>query len=165
MSFIAGLIRELDGSLWNEINPDRCPCHGSGWLVSDFDTIHRCQTHGQGVPSPEDDAEGFDGEAHRLELYRRAYRTFRGLFRKLDAEVRYLSPNGYTAKEFDMMARILIPASNPTPSQWVAAAEQCWEKLSQEVADLLARRQGFSCALEARWNDDAIRERQDRIYA
>lgn len=38
-------------------NPDisRCPCHGSGWIVSPVETVTRCPYHHRGQPHPEED--------------------------------------------------------------------------------------------------------------
>lgn len=33
--------------------PDTCRCSG-GWLLSDYDTFHKCPTHYEGQPHPED---------------------------------------------------------------------------------------------------------------
>lgn len=39
-----------------EEDPKRCPCHGSGWMLSDYDTWHRCYVHNNGhIPHPEDE--------------------------------------------------------------------------------------------------------------
>ena len=50
----AQIARDLDSSLWNEINPKDCPCKGYGWLLSPFDTFHTCQTHYRGQICSED---------------------------------------------------------------------------------------------------------------
>jgi hypothetical protein len=34
-------------------DPARCECHGSGWILTDFDTWHECPLH-RGRPHPED---------------------------------------------------------------------------------------------------------------
>ena len=57
------------------LTPDRCRCHGGGWILSDLDTWHRCPDHYvPGQPHPEDDvptdeevyanlSEGFEYQA------------------------------------------------------------------------------------------------------
>lgn len=45
--------RDLDSSLWNAINPNDCPCKGGGWLLSPFDSFHKCQTHYRGQSNAE----------------------------------------------------------------------------------------------------------------
>jgi len=41
-------------AVWVDTNPAYCSCHGSGWCVSDYDTIHQCPRHYTGQPHPED---------------------------------------------------------------------------------------------------------------
>lgn len=36
-------------------DPKECLCHGSGWVISDLDTAHKCHVHYKGQPHPEDD--------------------------------------------------------------------------------------------------------------
>ncbi len=84
----AQIARDLDSSLWNEINPKDCLCGGSGWLRSAYDTVHACQTHNRGQVHPEDmdtcgmtDAESdafyaevnLIGDVARWENYRAAW--------------------------------------------------------------------------------------------
>lgn len=38
---------------WQHPVPSECGCNGRGWYVSDLDTIHQCQYHWDGQPSPE----------------------------------------------------------------------------------------------------------------
>ena len=54
--------RDLESGLWAEPWSETCPCRGSGWLLSDFDTWHRCPVHGRGVPHPEEYPEDHEVE-------------------------------------------------------------------------------------------------------
>lgn len=44
-------------SRWSHEDPRECGCHGSGWFLSDLDTIHKCPRHNVGQPHPEDDID------------------------------------------------------------------------------------------------------------
>lgn len=37
------------------LTPEECACHGSGWLLSQVDTWHKCPDHFKSQPYPEDD--------------------------------------------------------------------------------------------------------------
>jgi len=39
---------------WAHPDADRCPCHGSGWALSEVDTWHKCPIHYNGQAHPED---------------------------------------------------------------------------------------------------------------
>lgn len=39
---------------WADPDASRCPCHGSGWALSDVDTWHECPCHYAGQQHPED---------------------------------------------------------------------------------------------------------------
>ncbi len=145
------IFRDLESGLWNEINPDKCPCQGNGWILSDWDTWHRCQRHGVNVPHPEEEAE-FNVKAHRLNLYRDAFRQY-----KVAAE--RLGLRG-TFKDA-CLAHLKGPGPSAGPSAWVAAAEKVFVELGQARADEEATRQGFSCALEASWADEAENDRRE----
>lgn len=41
--------------VWKDEDPALCGCHGSGWFLSEVDTIHKCSIHWVGQPHPEDD--------------------------------------------------------------------------------------------------------------
>ena len=41
-----------------EENPERCPCKGGGWMLSDYDTFHSCWLHNTGQAHPE--SYGYD---------------------------------------------------------------------------------------------------------
>ena len=142
--------RELESAAWNEINPSKCPCrsHG-GWLLSDFDSWHRCKTHGAGVPHPESD-EDFDSEAHNLTIHRVAFETFNTI------AVR----NGFVGG-FNAACAKLMPAGDRSPKAWVDAAEKISETYHHEREEMNAAQRGFSCALEARLDDEAEQERAD----
>lgn len=109
---------------WMNYNPNKCGCRGSGWFLSDVDTFHPCVYHNLGAPNPENESsfdwtsgKGFDWEAHQLEVYRTAYRFFLRLARR----------NGWKGKAHDFARccrRFLTTPLNPTPSDWVNAAEK-----------------------------------------
>lgn len=50
------------GGLWRREDADECGCRGCGWFISDVDTVHKCNTHYDGQPHPE------DPEIHEEEL-------------------------------------------------------------------------------------------------
>jgi hypothetical protein len=37
---------------WIDEDTARCGCHGSGWFISDVDTLHQCPIHYRGQPYP-----------------------------------------------------------------------------------------------------------------
>lgn len=146
----ADVYRELQSSAWNETNPDRCPCGGRGWILSDFDTWHRCQTHGFGVPHPEDDEATFDYGAHKIEMLRQAYRVFKSNAQHLGLKGRFQDA---------CLQVIVCPVLSP--SVWVSAAEEVADRLEAQREEAAAHAAGFSCALEARWAADAESERHE----
>jgi len=146
----ADIYRELESGAWNEIRPDTCPCRG-GWLLSPFDTWHRCKTHGIGVPHPEDKEAVFDMKRHSLEMWRQAFEVFRSMaFR-----------HGFTGN-FNPACYDLLPVGDRSPKAWVGAAETIAEQFRMDAEDAKATRQGFSSALEMRLADEAQVERAER---
>lgn len=121
MSFYPQIYQELRSGQWADTHPDLCPCRGHGWLISDIESYHRCPFHGAGVPHPEDYEADYDGEAHLLEMYRRAFR-------------RYQVSSGLSASDFLAAVRDVarcaqsLPADlaekpwTGSPSDWVNAA-------------------------------------------
>lgn len=154
--------RELQSGRWAEINPSKCPCRGTGWFNSDLDTLHQCPVHGGGVPHPETEEPGdtpFDFDAHRLNGLRNAFRVFRYTARR----------NGFTgdASMFEeaCLAEVgAFGASDMTPQRWVDAAEQFAERVVSDASEARARRHGYSCALEQRWEEAAEMERMERLH-
>jgi hypothetical protein len=108
---------------WAELNPSKCPCR-SGWMLSDLDTWHRCPMHGAGVPHPEefnrDDSTGlhdppdFDFAEHKLQNFRNALLGFQAMASDFG-----LTPPVFKSKVMDL----LVSFEQPTPAQWVDAAE------------------------------------------
>lgn len=45
------------GSVYVEYHdsPTECPCQGTGWLLSEYDSWHKCPSHNVGQPHPEED--------------------------------------------------------------------------------------------------------------
>jgi len=41
--------RWMNTGAWAMPKPEDCPCHGSGWCLSDLDTWHRCPVHVGGL--------------------------------------------------------------------------------------------------------------------
>lgn len=142
------IMRDLDSGRWAEINPVRCPCRGSGWLLSDFDTFHACPVHGNGVPHPEDEDMVFDYEAHMLKVRRAAYATFRNTAMRHNVD----------RVQFRKLVEARV-ASERRPQDWVNAAEEVAEDLSMMAAEEEAHRLGYSCRLEMSWALDAADER------
>jgi hypothetical protein len=142
------IVQQLNNwAAWALPNPGTCPCHGSGWLISDFDTFHRCGFHG-GPPHPEDQegVETFDYEAHRLSNLREAYVTYRAA----------------AGMDNVLFRACVVRRAGPgaTPQQMVDAADEIAEEAVRDREEGEARRQGFSCALEMRWDEDARLEQQ-----
>jgi hypothetical protein len=152
--------RQMESGAWAEVNPSKCPCRGNGWLLSDLDTWHKCPLHSAGCSHP--DAEELDGEApettseaaddaRRLTLYRNAYATFQTRFVKLGAG---------TAAQFTKAVKARALA--PTPEELTNAAELVAGEYEQDHAEEIARRRGFSCALEMSLAGEAMWERKER---
>ncbi len=150
----ANYSNEMQSGLWAETSPDECPCRGHGWMSDDYDATWKCPLHGHDLgvgepPHPENDCavENFDRDQHLLLCRREAYRKFRestGL--------------GLTFHKL-VFAECGEQAS---PKEQVAAAKLVAERILQERADAQAVREGYSCDLERRLEDEAARERRDR---
>lgn len=128
-------IRELESGAWARQNPKDCPCLGWGWYRTDYDVSYRCPLHGKGA------GEGNPRvtRAHLLKMQREAYVAFREAAEAV----------GFRG-DFKAVCALAV-GPNPTPQEWVDAAEQIaqgWENLTEERE---ANAKGFSCALEARW--------------
>lgn len=141
---------ELDSGCWAHPNYLQCPCHG-GWLLSDYDTFHRCPLHGVGVPHPDEENPHFDYKAHWARVYRESWRCA-------------VSRSGLTATAFRAAVGKRVEGT-PTPSRgaWLKAAweeaEERWEIAMYERA----RDMGFSNRLEAAWEAEAQVERAARV--
>ena len=138
-------------SLWAETNPASCPCRGGGWLLSDFDTFHRCGLHGAGVPHPEDEWADFDHSAHYSGLLRKAIRTFH-------------EASGLSHRAFFCACLEVLEAEDPSPQDWVNAAERVAEERCREVEEEAARAAGYSCVLERRLEDESRQEAFENGY-
>lgn len=146
------LVQQLNNwAVWAVPNPRKCPCNGSGWLVSDFDTTHACGLHG-GAPHPEDEhgAEHFDYEAHRLTKLREAFVAYRGMSRMDKAAFK--------------AAVIRKAGANATPQEFVDAAEEIGQAAAREAREADARVNGYFCDLERRWEEEAEREAEEGRY-
>jgi hypothetical protein len=96
-------------SLWAHPHPDKCPCGGSGWLLSDYDTWHECGLHRHGAPHPEDEDAEHNPE-RMLRVYRDAYRTF-------------MRRSGVAPKDFRRYCVAHLRREPSSPKEWVDAAE------------------------------------------
>jgi len=144
------LVHQLNQwSLWAEVNPGKCPCGGGGWLLSDFDTFHRCGLHGVGVPHPESEEEGSQDPHRMLRLRREAYRTF-------------MTRSGLGTQEFLTACVDQMGGPAHSPQEWVDAAEAVTGELLRAGAEKEARAQGYSCDLERRLTHEAELERRER---
>lgn len=143
-------MRELDNGRWSEIVPSQCPCRG-GWLLSDYDTWHRCPLHGKGVPHPEDDGAEFDFDAHHVQIHRAAWVALAG-------------QAGLDLPCFGAAVKAVARATGAhpeTPVEWVALAAEVAEAAWVEASEARARADGFSCRLEASLAEEAAIERRD----
>lgn len=162
----AETMRELDSGIWATINPFTCPCGGSGWLLSEYDTWHRCSVHGKdAVPSNEDDPRDFTKD-HLTKCARNAYMAFYNAT-KTTGLLPFLTP----AKFEELCSGYIYGARNANGQdvtlkasvrEWVDAAEMAAAHFTSETCEDEARREGFSCALEMNLANDAAREAADR---
>ena len=110
------IYRELESGVWAMENPAKCPCRG-GWLLSDYDTWHRCPLHGKGVPHPEgEDDAVIDMHAHSLQVLRETYAGYRDQARRMGFQGNFnqaVNPKGVAL----------------TPQGWVNAAEDLVDQL------------------------------------
>lgn len=150
MNHVADFLNQLDTAVWNDIDPAKCPCRGSGWLLSDYDTWHRCRTHGIGVPHPEDEHTAFDFVAHDLAMHRKAYAHYR------DAAKRA----GFKG-DFKVACRKEAGGDLTNKADWVKAASLVASEWVHGKEEADAHRNGFSSALEARLHDEAVIERME----
>lgn len=141
--------RDLQSGAWNEIDPRQCPCRGSGWILSDFDTYHRCQAHGHGVPHPEEEEPSFNWKAHKLTMYRKAYRAF---------QVR----SGLTREAFQAEVVDCVGSTEPDMGDWLDAAEEVSYHAVNEAAYLRGTADGFSSTFEANMAYEAEMEHLER---
>lgn len=45
---------------WASPEKGECGCRGSGWFLSEVDTVHRCSYHYNGQPHPEEEDDAGD---------------------------------------------------------------------------------------------------------
>ena len=139
------LVNQLDRwNLWAQVNPAKCPCRGSGWLLSDYDTYHRCGLHAEGASHPEDDGAPYD-PGRKVRLLRKAFSTFR-------------KSSGLGNLEFHQACLKMVGGHPVTPQEWVDAAELVSDAILNERREAQARAQGYSCDLERQWDEEAVRE-------
>lgn len=120
MTMLQDMYDDLRTGFWANRNPNRCPCRGSGWYLSDLDIPFRCRLHGRGVPEPTDDGEnsdGFDYQGHWLAVFRAAFADFREEAKR--AGVR--SNKGFLTLT---KRKLRVLPEEATPQEWVDAAEE-----------------------------------------
>lgn len=136
---------ELESGRWANPNPSRCECR-DGWLLSDYDTFHRCPYHGQGVPHPDSDEgegkEAFDYAAHWIRIHREAWVYF--------AQRSGMSPEAFREA---VRAYALTSGCGGTlsPREWVDFADEVEEKIWEAEIQREAVAKGFASRLEAAW--------------
>jgi len=104
--------QELNLNAWADPNPFICLCRGSGWLLSDLDSWHKCPWHGENVPHPEEDDQDFDPKAHLLDQARSAFVYFREEARKA----------GFVGN-FPQACLKAAGKTDLSPMEWLVAAE------------------------------------------
>lgn len=145
---------ELDSGAWAEIVPAKCPCRG-GWLLSDYDTWHRCPIHGNGVPHPEDEGADFDYVGHNIRIHRAAWRALQ--------ERSGLDPKAFrSAVEDEITIRVRTEPFVASPENFVALAEKVSDELVNEALDRKARAAGYGSRLEAALTESGIAEAEAR---
>lgn len=109
--------RDLQSGLWALPNPKECLCRGTGWMLSNFGTWHKCPMHRKNAPHPEMN-EGDDIQNLHLEALRASFRFYRN-------EARTLGFKG----DWNRTLKGIIGSENPTPEEWVSAAEKFLDKM------------------------------------
>lgn len=132
---------DLNSGAWAHPAPGQCPCRG-GWMLSDYDTWHRCPVHGTDVPHP-DEAESFDhleGEelAAALDgLQSRVNAAYTANCRRLYKCVGNEAVKaGFSKEKFNKLVKDCLKGE-PTAAAWVDAA---WEAIDR-VNELLMERE------------------------
>ena len=161
--------RDLDSGNWANLNPNLCPCKGSGWLHSDLDSFHACPVHKTASQRhPEDQFDGewtaeieaaIDAEfaqiaAERLTLNRNLFERFTEIARKAGFKGNFKAACEEVLGDYE-------EGSAPGPLAWLDAADKVSEAVAKEARETEARAQGYSCDLEARFADYARIERQE----
>ena len=74
--------------MWQHPMEAECPCRGSGWALSDLDTVHRCRFHYEGQAHPKDKLgqellarEEYLQDMEQEEDEQRDYNTWDGQFK------------------------------------------------------------------------------------
>ena len=154
------VMRDLESGNWATVNPYTCPCHGRGWMLSDFDTWHRCPIHGKDtVPVNEDDPrDNSSGHLHKVSM--EAFETF--YRRTVACEPRLFKSDfaplclKYMEKNSDEFSHSIHPYSD---RDWVNAAEAVCARYEADASETCAQAEGFSCALEMNLAAEAAQER------
>lgn len=134
----ANMMNELDSGAWATLNPSVCPCRGSGWMLSDFDTFHKCPAHNVGQPHPECDIETTTDFRRKVNV--EVFRILRGQVAK------FLNITNNDANDRIEQG---LPANDRSPEAWIDSADQLASLLREERMEERARAAGYSCRLEA----------------
>lgn len=54
MSEFSQYLESFKTAYWSDENPNNCRCRGSGWVLSELDTWHKCPVHFKNQIHPED---------------------------------------------------------------------------------------------------------------
>ena len=151
-------MRELDNGMWAEMNPSKCPCNGRGFLLSDYDTSHRCPIHGKGALCMEDTEHMTDAEIETATKAEGARRLamMRGIFLALANEALDL-----LGSKAAVMKAVRLVRKGTTPKDYVDAVDMVVSEARYEAEEASAKARGFSCGLEARMEDEAMWERKE----
>ena len=152
--------RYMESGRWAEMNPSKCPCNGRGYVLSDFDSWHKCPEHGDGVLNMEEEEDLPDAEHD-------AYRAGRVVAKRAmyaDAFLYFANAAlaaGLSKAEVRAAVRLEAGPGEHSPAGWVDAADAVAGRLVRDVAERAAHARGYSCALEREWDNDAREERAE----
>ena len=151
------IYRQLESGAWADPDYFVCPCRG-GWLLSDFDSFHRCPFHAEGDRHPEDDSEYTEEEEKMNATYR--VRMARQTFKHYDRAARELGIEGFKVKVID--AFFATDEGLSREERFCKAAAEVVAKAAYEAREVTARRKGYSCGFEMTMDDEAMWERKER---
>lgn len=66
MSELQACYDSARSGIWQDEDPASCGCRGSGYFLSQVDTVHKCHFHGDGAVHPEDDEPNYNTECFAL---------------------------------------------------------------------------------------------------
>jgi hypothetical protein len=148
-------ITDLDSGAWADPDFFECPCRG-GWLLSNYDTWHRCPFHAEGDGHPDDEFTEEDAKAAEGYYLRMARETFKSY----NAQARELGIADFKHKVID--AFFATDADLTRAKRYCIAARSVVTEAAYEARENTARRQGYSCGFEMRMAEEAMWERKER---